>query len=82
MCGLLQEGPMHPIRIEEPSAEQHAELDRAYRTAKDGRIDAHVGPLRPETSSGPAMQDEHPPSEGKGSRELLRLERFSLGLEG
>ena len=29
---------MHPIRIEELSAEQHAELDRANRTAKDGRL--------------------------------------------
>ena len=64
---------MHPLRIEELSAWQHAELDRAYRTAKDGRVDAHVGPLRPSTSIGPAMQEEHPPSEGNVSRELLRL---------
>jgi hypothetical protein len=27
---------MHPIRIEKLSAEQHAELDRACRTAKGG----------------------------------------------
>ncbi len=64
---------MHPIRIEELSAEQHAELDRAYRTATDGPVNAHVGPLRPSTSSGPAIRDEHPPSQGNGSRELLRL---------
>jgi hypothetical protein len=64
---------MHPIRIDRLSAEQHAELDRANRTAKDGRVDAHVGPLSPSTSISPAMRDEHPPSEGKVSRELLRL---------
>ena len=29
---------MHPIRIDRLSAEQHAELDRANRTAKDGRL--------------------------------------------
>jgi len=29
---------MHPIRIEALSAEQHAELDHANRTAKDGRL--------------------------------------------
>ncbi len=29
---------MHPIRIEQLSAEQHAELDHANRTAKDGRL--------------------------------------------
>ena len=29
---------MHPVRIEQLSAEQHAELDHAYRTAKDGRL--------------------------------------------
>lgn len=29
---------MHPIRIDRLSAAQHAELDRANRTAKDGRL--------------------------------------------
>jgi transposase len=29
---------MHPIRIDQLSVEQHAELDRANRTAKDGRL--------------------------------------------
>ena len=29
---------MHPIRIDQLSAEQHAELDHANRTAKDGRL--------------------------------------------
>ena len=29
---------MHPIRIEALSAEQHAELDRTNRTARDGRL--------------------------------------------
>ena len=29
---------MHPIRVHRLSAEQHAELDRANRTAKDGRL--------------------------------------------
>jgi len=29
---------MHPIRIDRLSAEQHAELDGANRTAKDGRL--------------------------------------------
>ena len=29
---------MHPIRIDRLSAEQHEELDRANRTAKDGRL--------------------------------------------
>lgn len=29
---------MHPIRIDRLSAEQHAELDHANRTAKDGRL--------------------------------------------
>lgn len=29
---------MHPIRIDQPSAAQHAELDHANRTAKDGRL--------------------------------------------
>lgn len=29
---------MHPIRIDRLSAEQHAELDRANRAAKDGRL--------------------------------------------
>ena len=29
---------MHPIRIDRLSAEQHAALDHAYRTAKDGRL--------------------------------------------
>jgi hypothetical protein len=36
--GSQQEGPMHPIRIDRLSAEQHAELDHANRTAKDGRL--------------------------------------------
>lgn len=29
---------MHPIRVDRLSDEQHAELDRANRTAKDGRL--------------------------------------------
>ena len=29
---------MHPIRIDQLSAEQHAELDHANRTARDGRL--------------------------------------------
>jgi transposase len=29
---------MHPIRIDQLGAEQHAELDHAYRTARDGRL--------------------------------------------
>ena len=29
---------MHPIRVDRLSAAQHAELDRANRTAKDGRL--------------------------------------------
>lgn len=29
---------MHPVRIARLSAAQHVELDRAYRTAKDGRL--------------------------------------------
>ncbi len=29
---------MHPIRIERLSAERHAELDHANRTARDGRL--------------------------------------------
>ncbi len=29
---------MHPIRIDRLGGEQHAELDHAYRTAKDGRL--------------------------------------------
>ena len=69
---------MHPIRIEELSAEQHAEPDRAHRTAKDGRLDALGGPLWPSTSVGPAMRDEHPPSEGKVSRELTRVTQAVL----
>ncbi len=64
---------MHPLRIEELGAWQHAEPDRANRTARDGRVDAPVGPLRPSTSSGPAIRDEQPPAEGKVSPELLRL---------
>jgi hypothetical protein len=64
---------MHPVRVEELSAEQRPELDRAYRTAKDGRVDAHGGPLRPSTSIGPAMRDGQPPSEGRDSRELMRV---------
>jgi hypothetical protein len=29
---------MHPIRVDRLSGEQHAELDHADRTAKDGRL--------------------------------------------
>lgn len=35
---------MHPIRIDQLSEAQHAEPDRANRTAKDGPVNEHVGP--------------------------------------
>lgn len=70
---------MHPIRIDQLSEAQHAEPDRANRTAKDGPVNEHVGPpLRPSTSIGSAMRDEQPPSEGKVSRELVRVAQAVL----
>ncbi|GLC24978.1 hypothetical protein rosag_14910 [Roseisolibacter agri] len=38
MRGSQQEWPLHPIRLDQLSAELHAELDHTDRTAKDSRL--------------------------------------------